>query len=62
MKKWWIVLCVTMGILLAIGLWFIGAWLQREYATQQLHRDMQEQQSAQKALASFILFGEAAHV
>lgn len=62
MKKWLIVLCIAMGILLAIGLWFIGVGLQREYTAQQLRRDMQKQQDTQMERVSFTQLGEAAHV
>lgn len=68
MKKWLIILCVAMGLLLLIGIIFIAAGLSQEQATgeQQYQAWMEEIQTVQAGVVSYPLqlpfVGEAAHV
>lgn len=64
MKNWLLILCIAMGLLMIIGLSFIGVGLQRENTPEkQMQREMQESGEPEKALAFDTLFaGEAAHV
>lgn len=67
MKKWLILLCVAMGLLLVIGLWFIAVGLRQDNTQKQLQQQLEESPNTEKALAFFnpsekLPAGEAAHV